>query len=300
MLLATTAAPVQGQIAIANQGDREVRMSVPMALTVTPTQQTTAINTVTNQLLGQWQANDPTTNERVTLIFTPDDELFFVLPAKDGSAIAIKTAYQINSTTQPRQLDMALTADETALTIFELTPEGKLRLELKDITPGQPRPTAFSPNALLFERVSDATTVPDTIQVVELESQTNPSGSAIVAQYITLLSRAQQAYYLENGRFAADIQELGIVTALETELYRYNIVPSPDSTQSVAITAQPKESGLPSYIGAVFATKGDSETITVATICETKEPSTSPPPMPTPPGSASLEIQCPAGSRSLQ
>ena len=267
--------------------------------TVGPSRQTSVTNAVINQLLGQWQIKDPTTEQVLTLIFTPQNQLFFILPGNDGSAIAIKTAYQVRATTQPMQLDMALTPDQTALTIFELTPQGKLRLELNGITPGQPRPSKFSPTVSLLEKVSDVTTVPQNIEILELESKTSQSRPNIPTQYITLLNRAQQAFHLEKGKFAADIDELGIATNLETESYRYQIVPVGDRTQSVAITAQPKDAGLPSYIGAVFVTEVEGDLITVAGICESDRPASSPPNMPTPPTGDSLEIQCPVGSRLL-
>ncbi|NEP58870.1 MAG: hypothetical protein F6K31_17930, partial [Symploca sp. SIO2G7] len=202
---------------------------------------------ITKQLLGEWQARDPNTDELVTFIFTPEAKLLIVLPDKEESAIAIKMGYQIDVTTQPMQLEVIASPDEVAQTIFELTDEGKLRLELDGIDPGQPRPTAFSTSATLFEKISDSTTLPEDVQVVELETQ--DSRPSIPVQFVTILTQAQQAYYLENGKFAADATELGIVTNLETEFYRYEIVPQGDSDgsatgnlplQSVAITALPK------------------------------------------------------------
>ncbi|WP_446372863.1 type IV pilin-like G/H family protein [Coleofasciculus sp. D1-CHI-01] len=255
---------------------------------------------VTQQLIGEWQATDPASGESIQLIFAPDNQLFFILPAQDGSAVAIQVDYQIQTATQPMHLDMALTPDEIALTIFELTPEGKLRLEFKDVTPGQPRPTAFSDTALLLAKTSDDTTVPEDISVIELETSANRSSQAIPMQYISLLNRAQQVYYLENRQFANTLEQLEIATNLETSLYTYEIMPSRDRAESVAITAYPKDEGLPSYIGAVFVTTVDGFETTVSGICQSEKPATSPPPMPIPPSADSTEIQCPAGSRLLQ
>ena len=66
------------------------------------------------------------------------------------------------------------------------------------------------------------------------------------------------------------------------------------------ITAVAKDAQLPSYTGAVFVTQVNGKMTPVAQICETAQPSTSPPAMPTAPTGSSSEIQCPAGSRSLQ
>jgi hypothetical protein len=255
---------------------------------------------ITQQLIGEWQATDPASGESIQLIFASDNQLFFILPAQDGSAVAIPVEYQIQTATQPMHLDMALTPDQIALTIFELTPEGKLRLEFKDVTPGQPRPTAFSDTALLLAKTSDDTTVPEDISVIELEASANRSSQGIPMQYISLLNRAQQVYYLENRQFANTLEQLEIATNLETALYTYQIVPSRDRAESVAITAHPKDEGLPSYIGAVFVTTVDGFETTVSGICQSEQPATSPPPMPIPPSADSTEIQCPAGSRLLQ
>ncbi len=264
--------------------------------TLPQTQQTSEIDKFTNQLLGQWQSQDPKTKEVLTLIFAPNNQLFLILPTDDGSSIAIKATYQISATKQPMELDMALTSSDIALTIFEFTPEGKLRVELNGVTPGKPRPQEFSSTTAIFDNISAATTVPENIEVIELESKNNQSNRGIPLQYITILNQAQQAYYLEKGKFATNIEELGIGTNLETELYRYQIVPVRDRTDRVTITAQPKEDGLNSYIGAVFVI--DNQKI-VTGICESEVPAKSPPPVPNPPVSGALVIQCPVGSRNL-
>lgn len=286
MLLGIASTSVVAQLAIAQ--------------TVAPTQNASQTNPIAKQLLGQWQAKDPKSNAAFTFIFAPDNTLFVVLPAADGSLIALKAAYQINPTTQPMQLDIQVSPEDKAATIFEFTTEGQLRLALEGLTPGLPRPTEFKGNGTLFAKTSEATTLPQNIQVVALETQKNKATQTVPIQYIAVLSKAQQNYFLKNGKFAADVQELRIDTNLETENYRYQIVPQGDRTQSVTITAQPKDSGLPSYIGAVFATQVNGKTTTVAGICETNQPSTSPPALPGAPANGSSEIQCPAGSRFLR
>lgn len=285
-LLGTLATPLSAQLLLAQ--------------TVSQTQDAAKTKVIDEQLQGQWQTKDPTSGKTITFIFAPDGKLFTVLPAPDGSSIAIQLGYKINSTTQPMQIDMALSPDETAKTIFELTPAGKLRLELDGVSPEEGRPTKFSSTPALFEKVSDATTVPKDVPVVTLETQDASNKQSVVKQYLTILSQAQQAYYQNNGKFAADIDELKIVTNLETEYYRYEIVPQKDSTQSVMITAIAKNAELPSYTSAVFATQVDGKTATTAQICETDKPSTSPPAMPTPPAANSLQVQCPVGSRPLR
>jgi hypothetical protein len=198
------------------------------------------------------------------------------------------------------QLDMIVSPEQVVKTIFELTPEGKLHLELEGLSAGEPRPNQFSSKSTLFEKVSDVATVPKDVQVIALETEKSNASQSVVKQFLTILSQAQQAYYLKNGKFAADIEELKIVTNLETQDYRYQIVPQKDNKQSVMMTAIAKKAELPSYTSAVFATKADGKMTTTAQICETEKPSTSPPAMPIPPTSGSLNVQCPTGSRVLR
>ena len=310
-LIGTAKTPlVNAQPAIAYGALKAITPAVAQA------KEASRLDSITNQLLGQWQARDPKTNELVTFVFTPESKLLIVLPDKEGASIAIAMSYQVDVTTQPMQLEVIASPEEVAQTIFELTKEGKLRLELNGIDPRQPRPTAFSSNATLFEKISDSTTLPEDLQIVELETQPKSSKPNIPTQFISLLTQAQQAYYLENGKFAADAEELGIVTNLETQFYRYEIVAQDDSQQdgsaevrpstedeqtltpiqSVAITAQPKPgSELPSYVGSLFITEVEGKTTTIKGICESDEFATALSTMPSIVQDGSLVIQCPVG-----
>lgn len=257
---------------------------------------------VAKQLLGRWEAKDPTSNKVFTFIFAPDGNLFAVLPAPDGSSVALKVGYQINPTTKPMQLDIQLGPDQKALTIFEFTTDGKLRLDLDGLTPGKPRTAKFQPNAVLFSKISEVTTVPENIQVIDLKNSKNrvsqkPEDEA--KKYMYALTQVQQAHYKELGKFATKFEEVSVGLKTETESYRYKIISQGDNTQSVMMTAEAKNTTLPSYTSVVFATKVNGQTKTVAQICETNQPSTEAPAMPAAPVSGSLEIKCPAGSRSL-
>jgi hypothetical protein len=192
--------------------------------------------------------------------------------------------------------------------IFAFTPERRLRLQLAGTNPGQPRPTAFTSEAILFEKTSEATTLPPEFQLLgdpetqgnsvtsDLEEQTNQARESEGRNNIAAMNRAQEANYLEFAKFAPDIQELGIGIKPETENYRYQIVSQGNQRESVMMTAQAKRPELRSYTGAVFVVKTNGEDLTVAGICETDEPSSTPPAMPTAPRQAEAAIQCPAGS----
>ena len=274
------------------------------ALALTQAQGTSQQNTVAEQLLGHWQAKDPKSDAVFTFIFAPEGKLFIVIPASDGSSVAFKTAYRINPTTQPMQLDIELSPKEKALTIFEVTPEGQLRLELAGLNPGQTRPTAFQPNAILLAKTSPSTAVPENIKVIDYKDADTNNRSARKPEdeakiYMSALTQVQQAHYQEKGKFATKIEDVSIGLRTETESYRYQFLPQGDETQSVMITAVAKNPNLPSYTGAVFATKAEGKTAPIAQICVTEKPSMSPPAMPVVPGDGSSKIQCPSGSRSL-
>jgi len=278
------------------------RTQYAIALPILQTPNTSQTNAVAQQLLGQWQAKDPKSKEVLTFIFAPEGKLFVVLPPRDGSAVALKVDYKINPTTQPMQLDIQLSPQETALTIFEFTSDGKLRLALEGLTPGLPRPTEFPSNATLLSKISQATTVAENIQVIELQTiinSHNQRAETEAKKYMYALTKVQQAHYQEQGKFATTIAEVSIGLRTETEFYRYQIVPQGDNTQSVMLTAVAKKPELPSYTGAVFVTQVNGKATTVSQICETEKPATSPPAMPKSPSGDSLRIQCPLGSRSL-
>lgn len=252
------------------------------------------------RLIGQWQSTNQLTGQGLTFIFTPNNKLFILPPSSSETPVAQELEYQIDPVPQPMHIDVRFPGtNESVKTIFEFTANNQLRLQAAGTNPGEPRPTAFSPNATLFQKVSDATTLPANVQVIDLQTGINQAKQAEGKQYIGAMNRAQQAYYLENNKFAQEINDLGIVIKTETKNYQYRIVSQGNSTQSVVMTAQAKNPELKSYTGVVFVVKENNEDLTIAAICETKTPSSTPPAMPMPPSNFKTGIQCPDGSHRL-
>lgn len=133
----------------------------------------------------------------------------------------------------------------------------------------------------------------------QTSNQVNKALEAEAKNNIGATNRAQQAHYLENGKFARTFQQLGIGIRSETTNYYYRVIPQGNQTQKVMVSAQAKRSGLRSYTGAVFLVKERDELVTVGAVCETNKPSSKPPTMPAAPRNGSTEIQCPAGSHLL-
>lgn len=274
----------------------------PIALRLVVAQKTDT-KEIAQQLLGRWQAQDPVSKEEFTFIFAPEGELFMVLPTPEGSSIALKIDYQINPAAQPMQLDIQLSADQKLLTIFEITTDGKLRLELDGLEPGLSRPTEFQNQAIFFEKTSELTTVPEDIQVItlaKLNNQMSGTPEEEAKKYMYALTQVQQAHYLEQGKFATAIEQVSIGLRTETEYYRYQFLPQGDGTKSVIITAIAKDSELPSYTGAVFAIKTNEGNRPLAQICKTDQPSTQPPTILSVPTDNSSEVECPMGSSPVQ
>lgn len=257
-------------------------------------------NTVQTRLQGRWQVEDPSSRQKLVIIFTPDGKLLMLLPlGSSKESVPVSFGYRINATPKPMHLDVLLPeGNQTVMTIFDFTPDNQLRLQLAGTEPGQPRPKAFAANALLLHKVSDTTTLPENTQSNNLTEAVKRAQQAEGKQNTGAMSRAQQAYYLENEKFTTKIEELGIGIKSETENYSYKILPQGNQRQSVMMTAQAKRPGLRSYTGAVFVVKSNDERLTVAQLCETDEPSMTPPAMPATPRTVSAEIQCATGSHS--
>jgi hypothetical protein len=277
--------------------------------TPTQAQNPASINSSASRFVGQWRLKDYLPIP-LTVVFTQDGKLFVLLPSyltsflssgspslAKGSVSALEYRYKINSTTQPMQVDMISPAEnETVATIFEFTSDGQLRIEWEGINPGEPRPTEFTVGAIYLQKVANTTALPRNTQIIDLAAQKKQARESEGQQYIDSMNSAQQALYIENGKFATAIDELGLGIKLDTDNYSYQIVPQSGSIPSAMMTAKAKSPELKSYTGAVFAIKVNGEFTTVSVVCGTDQPSTTPPAMPIAPKNAEEEIKCPAGS----
>ncbi|MEM7555415.1 MAG: type IV pilin-like G/H family protein [Cyanobacteria bacterium P01_A01_bin.84] len=177
-----------------------------------------------------------------------------------------------------------------------LTPKGKLYLIPP--SPGTKEPTAYD---VPLERVSDNTSLPTNIKVVSLKDtvkkQANKARSIEGKTYVGSMNRAQQAYILENNKFATNLKELQIGIKSETDNYTYKVV-SPPGNKSVMNMAQAKRTELNSYVGLVYVSKVNGENTTFTKLCQTNQSISKPPEMPT--ISTSGKIQCPSGFQPLR
>ncbi|OUL34490.1 hypothetical protein BV372_13900 [Nostoc sp. T09] len=154
--------PTKAPITTPSSTNQPTKAPIPTPPTNQPT------SPIGQKLLGQWQSKDSSSNPSLTFIFSPDGKLYILSP-NSQKPMAVEFKYSINPTPQPMHLDITVSAEQKqALTIFEFTPDGQLRLQLDNTDPGQPRPTAFSPTATLFTKVSENTKLPENVKIIDL------------------------------------------------------------------------------------------------------------------------------------
>jgi len=244
----------------------------------------TGNQSVTKQLIGQWQTQTP--GNSVTLIFTDEGNLF----VWNTPTVAKQMEYQIDVNPQPKNLDILVGGQVTGRTIFDFTADGKLRLILNNIRAS--RPTSFDSNARLFRKVSEQTTLPENVKVINFKER-NQARQSEGKQYVSSINRGQQAFYAGNARFTSILQELGLGIKSETAGYSYSIVLSNDGrfVQSIGLA---KRDGLKNYTGIVFLVNKTDSKSTSSLFCESNQPSKYLPGLPIVANSKD-ELQCPLG-----
>ena len=257
---------------------------------------------IVQQLLGQWKTKQPINGDTLSLIFAPDGKCFLMFSSGTGKTAATEIQYKVDSAPKPMHIDFVLPEGSGIVqTLFELA--GKdMRVQLMQTSPGKPRPTAFQ-EPTVMQKVSDATTLPPGVELSNPKRQSSqPAPQSEGKVYVGSINRTQQAYFLENSKFASKIEELGTGIKPETDSYRYQIVPQEDGKQVMSI-GLPKKEGLRSYTGAVFITQtAAGEATSIAGICESIQPSMKAPAMPkltSAKPNQMPQIVCPAGSQSL-
>ncbi len=132
--------------------------------------------------------------------------------------------------------------------------------------------------------------------VLDLRGQVNRARQAEGKSYVGSMNRASQAYFIEYERFASSLEELQIGIKPETESYAYSVKLL--GSNGVQTMATPKLIILKSYTGGAFAVKSPEtgEMLPVAIVCESEQPSKSPPP---PPMLVDNQPQCPPGFQKV-
>ena len=107
--------------------------------------------------------------------------------------------------------------------------------------------------------------------------------------YVGSMTRAQQAFYLENNSFSDDMESLGLGITTEIEHFKYEISSREDDMTIMTATAV--DENLSSFTGAVFVIPNDDGyASTEAIVCQSKKASNQPPANPT--VSANGDLSC--------
>ncbi len=236
---------------------------------------------VIQKLIGRWQTIRPPATEVSSAIFafTPQGRLLVLIAGASGEMAVTSMGYQVNSKPQPMHLDLILSnrSQDQIKTILDFTEEGLLRLQLSDINPATPRPSAFSDPPL--RKISNSPTIQPDLK--EIAQRVKGKRKEVEGRlYVSSLIQAELAYYLENSQYASAINQLGSEFQQETENYRYEIVLG-EKNQWVGVRGIAKRLGLRSFVGAVFTATGKEGPFTLmATVCQTQEPTRLPPRLP--------------------
>lgn len=110
-------------------------------------------------------------------------------------------------------------------------------------------------------------------------------------KYLDKMARAQQSFYQNHRRLAANLEELERAASIISQSNHYSYKLS--NTQGVSqLTATPKSSELKSYTAVTLVKPGTTQSSFL--ICESNQAATTPPPI------APGTLQCPAGSTKVQ
>ncbi|MGC1528728.1 MAG: type IV pilin-like G/H family protein [Phormidesmis sp.] len=136
-------------------------------------------------------------------------------------------------------------------------------------------------------------------------NQANKAKQSEAKTYTGSMNRAQQAYYLENSEFTADLATLGLGIQPTTENYDYSVelgtaAGTSASTGSVATNkAASLKDALKGYAGGVALgdVAGSNEKTTLAVLCEADDAGTTAPALIT---ASTAAVTCGTGMTTIQ
>jgi hypothetical protein len=254
--------------------------------------------TLEQQILGTWETQ--VEGKKVLFIFAPKNKLFIVYRTAveaDASLSGFEYQYQINTKTQPVQLDVFDPISKIkGFTILELSAPTSLKIQLKDVGPSQPRPTAFKTDATVFTRKSNSTALPDNVLINKPQAQASDKKQTPITiqvearKIVSAINRYQVVYRAENAEFGTNFDNLGYTfddlnldipsgkDTAESPNYSYKVF---GNKNRAFITAAAKNQDLKSYVGAVFRyTNSAKQSVMTTIMCETKKVSKVPPKFP--------------------
>lgn len=247
------------------------------------------------QLTGHWKLVTINNDMPSSLFFTEDN--VFLVGTSENQADAV-AYFNIESDDQVNYLffidpDNEI-SNQVLIAIFDFSEPNQLRIEflMSDDPPGSRPETSlnFSDDAVVYEKVS--TVISDRIEITPLDEQAPLARQVEARNNIAAALRAQQVFYLEQGRFSDSLRDLGIGLRLETDDYFYKTI-FIEPNRIVTMAAQSKKSALKSLIGIAYV----SERVTSIKLCESNEPTMNLPSQAT--FNQGGQVTCPEGYSEL-
>jgi Type IV pilin-like G and H, putative len=278
-------------------------LTTPVLFAETPPQNNLT-NPINKDLIGQWEIKDETSGEIVNIIFTSTEKLYFyiTIPESKEPIAVTQLGYAIDTNTKPMALDLLPVLDQSLgkiQTIFELTPDKKLKIEMSNNAPNQPRPTKFIDKNPVFTKVSEQAELPKDVKITLLDEQIQSNREKAAIRFIRSLSKAQIAYFGAYQKFTDELDNfLGL--KLDQSLYISKINRANRNQFVVSVTAQ--KPGLRSYTGGIFLVKipNRNELATMAVICVSDQPTNIALSEPKTPKNMGDENICASGSHLLK
>jgi hypothetical protein len=245
----------------------------------------TEIQAETQKLIGQWELNGLGKPDlKGMLIFTPNGKLYFVDSIEKK---AIAADYQVNSLNGQIYLDVNQGSLGARVT-FSFNSRGQLVIPQLLIPAGMQYSSngivgsLFLPNTLFLTRLSNDGKLPSNIEIIDPASPNqnlSRGGQGEAIAYLSLMNRAQQAYYIDRAYFTNNSKDLGIVTPLEPNKYTFQIVVL-DAKKAVQNIALAKKDGLKSYTGLVYTQvmPSNGDLVTISLLCQSQKPTQIMPP----------------------
>jgi len=248
----------------------------------------TEIPAEAQQLLGKWQlATSFKDADSFVFLFAPDGKLYLINSTKQT---ATKGEYQITNVNGQIYLDI-YQSSFGARTTFSFNSKGQLLIQqlflpaimqfMYSSSMSDPNIIGgiFMPNILSLTKISSDTTLDPKIDFPDFQSPANKARQSEAKTYIGTMNRAQQAYFLENGKFTNSLDELAIGITSETDSYEYFITVI-DAKKAVQQFALPKKDNLKAYAGLVYIAKPSNNSLEATSsglLCESAKPTNQPP-----------------------
>lgn len=262
-----------------------------------------AQDSVAQQLVGRWEGKTRSFDATTGMRFSPSGRLVvaFRIGFDAQTQMAFSVNYSIDSKPNPMHLDLKLEKprsdrdQQSVSTIFDFPAPGTLRIHVKDLEPGKPRPTQFS-EPLELSKVSDSAIVfPEAAKLTQAEQSPDGEGRLVMQN----LALSSLYHSVETQQFPT-LQQLGLSNGT-TQNYRYQLQAKSDR---LTLIARPKKDNLKSYVAVVLRFPAEGLDYGATKICQSVRPSRIAPPLPKipdPPNGllANMSVRCGIGSEAI-